>query len=69
MKNNFMSSKDSNEKRPIYSKSDNEKIVTGFDTYKINEEFFDFLWPKHEVGLKESLRGSDFAFDHVDELS
>ena len=38
MKMNFMSSKYSNEKRLMYPKSDNEEVMTGFDTDELIEK-------------------------------
>ena len=38
---NFMSLKDSNEVRTIYTKSDNVDIMTGVDTNDVVEELFE----------------------------
>ena len=46
---NFMSSKDSEEKRLLHFKSDNEEII---------EEFSHLLLQRYYVGLEQSMKGS-----------
>ena len=43
MKSNFISSKDSDEKRKMHSKSNNRKIMAGDDTGEIIRELFNSL--------------------------
>ena len=64
----FMSSKDSNESRTVPSKSNNIKILIGNETDKIIEKLFDSLLQKHQKGIEESMRGSEFVLDSVDLL-
>ena len=64
----FMSSKDSNESRTVPSKSNNIKILIGSETDKIIEKLFDSLLQKHQKGIEESMRGSEFVLDSVDLL-
>ena len=58
MKINFISSKNFNETRDMYSKSDNFEIMMGVDILR-----------RYQKGLQELMRGSDFVFDYVDSLN
>ena len=62
---NFISSSDSNETCTIYSKSNNIKIVIGYETDEIIEELFKSLLQKFQDGLEKSMRGSEFVFDSI----
>ena len=64
---NFMSPKDSEETHTMHTKSHNVEIMMGSKTDKIIKEPFFFL-RKYQKGLKESMKGSEFVFDHVDLL-
>ena len=58
MKINFISSKNFNETRDMYSKSDNFEIMMGVDILR-----------RYQKGLQKLMRGSDFVFDYVDSLN
>ena len=49
-------------------KSDNIEIITGSETDEIIEGLFESLLERYQEGLEESMRGSQFIFDSVDEL-
>ena len=66
MKINFISSKNFNETRDMYSKSDNFEIMMGVDTNEIIKNLFNSILQRHQKGLQESMRGSDFVFDYVE---
>ena len=59
---NFISSKDSEEIRTMYTKSDNIEIIIGNKTDEIIEELFESFF------AKISRRISEFFFDSVDSL-
>ena len=59
MKMNFMSRKDSNEKCLMHSKSYHEEIITTFDTEEITEELFHLDFLRYQVGLEQSMKGSE----------
>ena len=65
---NFISSSDSNETCTIYSKSNNIKIVIGYETDEIIEELFKSLLQKFQDGLEKSMRGREFVFDSINML-
>ena len=65
---NFLLSKDSEETRTMYSKSDNIKFMVGNETDKIIEDLFDSFLQRYHKNLEESMRGSEFVFDCVDSL-
>ena len=65
---NFMSLKDSNEVRTMYTKSDNVDIMTGVDTNDVVEELFESTLEMYQTGLQKSMRGCNFVFDCVNEL-
>ena len=66
---NFISLKDSDEVRTMYTKSDNVDIMTGVDTNDVDEELFESTLEGYQTGLQESMRGSEFVFDCVNELN
>ena len=65
---NFFSSKDSEEIRTIYSKSDDIEITKGSETNEIIENVFDSFLQRYQKGLEESMKGSEFVCDGVDSL-
>ena len=58
----FISLKNSNEVRTMYTKSDNADIMTGVDTNDVVEELFKSTFERYQTGLQESMRGSRFVF-------
>ena len=61
---NFISSKkDSDETRTMHTKSVNIEIMMESETDEIIEYLFKFLLQRHQEGLEESMRGSEFIFD------
>ena len=65
---NFISSKGSDETCTMHAKSSNVEIMMGSETDEIIEEFFKSFLQKHQDGLEEPIRGSEFIFDSVDAL-
>ena len=65
MKPKFMSSTESHEKRTMYSKSHRCVVMIGNDTNKIIQKFFDSFFNRYQVGLEQSMKGSNFIFDYV----
>ena len=63
---NFISSKDSDETRPMHAKSDNIYIMMGSETDEIIKEHFQSLLQRYQKGLKEKMRRSEFIFYSVD---
>ena len=53
---NFMSYKDSEETRSMYTKGDNIEIKMGSETDDIIKEIFESLLQNHQEGLKKSIR-------------
>ena len=68
MKIKFLSSKDRNEKCLMHSEKGNKKIMIDTDTDKTTEELLSSLSDRYKTGLEESMRSSEFVFDHVDGL-
>ena len=65
---NFISSKDSDETRPMHTKSNHVAIMIGSETDEIIEDLFESFLQKYQEGLEESMRGSEFVYDSVDVL-
>ena len=65
---NFISSKDSDETRTMHEKSNNVEIMMGSETDQIIKEILKSFLQRHQEGLGESMRGSEFIFDSVDAL-
>ena len=65
---NFVSSKDSNEVQTMYTKSDNADVLIGNTTDDIIKELFESTLKRYQSGLEESMRGSEFVYDCVNEL-
>ena len=59
---NLISSKDTDEKFVIHSKSDNIKIINYDKADEIIKELFDSLLQRYQVELETSIKGSDFMF-------
>ena len=68
MKIKFLSSRDRNEKCLMHPEKDNKETMIDTDTDKTTEELFSSLFHRYKTGLKESMRSSEFVFDHVDGL-
>ena len=69
MKVNFVSSKDNNDKQLIHSKCDNmQKSWLATKTDEINHKLFKLLINRDELGLQESRKGRDFAFDSINKM-
>ena len=62
---NFISSKDTDEERTIYPKSDNIEVIIYDNPYKVAEELFDLLRSRYQVVLETRMKQSDFIFDCV----
>ena len=68
MQINFISHKDSEETRTIYTKSHNIKIMEGDETDTIIEELFESILQYYQKNSEEPLRGSKFVSDSIDLL-
>ena len=68
MKINFISSKNFNETRDMFSKSDNFEIMIGADTNEI-KNLFNSILKRYQKELEVSMRESDFIFDYVESLN
>ena len=62
---NFISSKDVDEDRVMYSKSDNIEFMLYDNANEFVNELFESLLSRYQIGLETSMRGSDFLFDSV----
>ena len=65
----FIFSKNFNETRDMYNKSDNFEIMMGADTNEIIKNLFNSILQRYQKGLQESMRGSDFVFDYFESLN
>ena len=65
---NIISSKDSDETRTMHTKISNIEIIMGSETDEFIEELFKTFLRKYQVGLEESMRGSEFVYNSVDAL-
>ena len=68
MQINFISHKDSEETRTMYTKSRNIEIMEGDETDEIIEELFESLLRNSQKNLEEPMRGSEFVPDSIDLL-
>ena len=68
MKISFTSSRDSIEKRYLYTNSDNIVIMLSYETDDIIEELFESLLKRYQEGLEEKMKGIGFVFESVDIL-
>ena len=64
----FISSEGTNDVRIMHSKSDNIEIITYDNANEVIEELFESPLFRYQIGLKTSMRGSDFIFDCVNLL-
>ena len=64
----FFSSKDSEETRTMYSRSDSIDVMVVSETDDIIEDHFDSILQRYQKNLEKSMRGSEFVFDSVDSL-
>ena len=65
---NFVSSKDSNEVRTMYTNSDNADVLIRNTTDDIIKELFESNLKRYQSWLEESMRGSEFVYHCVNEL-
>ena len=56
------------ENRIVLCKSYKKEIKTGFDTEEITKEPLDTFLDRHQVGLEQLLKRSNFVFDGVERL-
>ena len=59
---NFMSSKDNDEERVMHSKNDNIKVMINNKTDEVIEKLFQSLLSRNEIGLRTTMKDSDFIF-------
>ena len=62
---NFISSKDTEEERVMYSMSYNIKFTSYSDVNEVVNELFESILSKYQNNLEKSIRGTDFIFDLV----
>ena len=62
---NFISSKNTEEERVMYSRSDNIRFTSYNEAKKIIDELLESLRSRYQGNLETSIRGSDFIFDSV----
>ena len=62
---NFMSSKNTDEERLIYSKSDNIETMINDKADEVIEELFQSLLSRYQIDVETTMKGSSFIFDHV----
>ena len=53
----------SDETRVMYTRSDNEEFMNGYNTNEIIKLLFESFSQRFEENLQEKMRGSDFEFD------
>ena len=63
-----MSSKDNNGTPETYSRNDNIQLMINENEYEDIEERFQSLLSRYQIGLKTSMRVSDFIFCFVNLL-
>lgn len=66
MKPKFVSSRDSNEKCTMHTRSDNVEIMIGKDANKTIQELFYLLLDRYKESLAQSMNSSGFVSDHTD---
>ena len=59
---NFISSKDTDEDRPIDSKIVNIEVITYDNVNIVIEELFEWILSRYQIGLETRIRGSYFIF-------
>ena len=65
---NFVSSKNFDDICIMHAKRDNIYIMMGDETDEIIKGLFEYLLQRHQEGLEESMKGSEFVFDSVNLL-
>ena len=65
---NFAPSEDINEERAMHSQSANMKIMINDEADEVTEELFESPFSRYNIGLEDSMKGSDFMFDYLDLL-
>ena len=65
---NFISSKDFEETRTMYTNSHNIEIIIGNETDEIIEKNFESFLQNYQKDLEESMRESEFVCDSIDLL-
>ena len=68
MKVKFISTKDDGESQLMHLKSDNKEFMIENGTDEIIEELSDSLLHRCQIGLEQSMKGSNFLFDYVERL-
>ena len=68
MQINFISSKDSEETRMMYTKSHNIEIMMGNETDEVIKKLFESLLQNYQKNLEEPMRISKFVSDSIDLL-
>ena len=68
VKHIFMSSVESNENHTTYSKSHSRLVVIGNDTDEFIQNLFDSFLHNYQIGLENSMIGSNCIFDYVSEM-
>ena len=58
----------SDETRVMYTRSDNEEVMSGSDTDEVIKLLFRSFLQKYQEHLQNKMRGSDFEFDGVNLL-
>ena len=61
----FISSKDNDEERVMYSKSSNIEFMTYDNADEVFGELLESLFNRYQIRLETSMRESDFIFDCV----
>ena len=62
---NFISSNDTEEKREMYSMSDNIRFTSYNNVNEVVNEFFEPLLTEYQDNLEVSMRGSAFIFNAI----
>ena len=65
---NLISFKHSDAAHNKHTKSDNIEIMMGSETDDIINKLFESVLQRHQEGLEETMKRSDFALDNVDLL-
>ena len=65
---NLVSSKDTNRERAMHSMSGNIEILIKNKTDALIEELFESFCSTYHIGLKTSMKWSDFIFDYINSL-
>ena len=72
MKVKFMSSKHNDDKQLMQTKNDNIETMISNEADEIINKLLESLLTKYQLedleGLEESMKGSDFVFDSINEI-